>query len=86
MPFVLYTRRGCHLCEAAEDMVAALLPAGAHAVIDVDSDAALVRRFGQRVPVLAWGDSVVMEGRFDEALLGRLLAAGGPATGLTSPA
>lgn len=94
MAFVLYTRRGCPLCEEAEDIVAALLP-GAAAVIDVDSDPGLVGRFGHRVPVLAVVDAlpgdvvpgaVLMEGRFDEPLLARLLASGGPATGLRVPA
>ena len=57
MAFVLYTRRGCPLCEEAEDIVAALVP-GEATVIDVDSDAGLVRRFGHRVPVLAVVDAL----------------------------
>lgn len=57
MAFVLYTRRGCPLCEEAEDIVAALVP-GQATVVDVDSDPGLVRRFGDRVPVLAVVDAL----------------------------
>ncbi|MFM8890809.1 MAG: glutaredoxin family protein [Planctomycetia bacterium] len=54
---MLYTRRGCPLCEEAEDIVAALVP-GQATVVDVDSDPGLVRRFGDRVPVLAVVDAL----------------------------
>ena len=57
MAFVLYTRRGCPLCEEAEDIVAALVP-GEATVIDVDSDPGLMVRFGHRVPVLAVVDAL----------------------------
>jgi hypothetical protein len=53
----VYGRSSCHLCD---EMVAAL--EGLHAElafavewVDVDSDAELVRRYGERVPVLAHG-------------------------------
>jgi len=67
---ILYTRRGCRLCEQAEDLLALLgfVPG----LVDVDADAALVARYGLRVPVLEIDGAVVMEGRFDEC---RLLAA-----------
>jgi hypothetical protein len=50
----LYGRSYCHLCD---DMLAALAPLRgefgfAVDVVDVDSDAALERRFGTLVPVL----------------------------------
>jgi glutaredoxin len=78
--WVLYTRRGCHLCEQAEDWLAALgVPPQALAghVVDVDADPALEQLHGQRVPVLEIDGTVVLEGRFAEAdvarLAGRLL-------------
>jgi glutaredoxin len=74
MRVVLYSRRGCHLCEQAEDMVATLWPAVA--VVDVDAHSGDQDRFGLRVPVLEIDDAVVMEGRFEEAVLIRLLTAG----------
>lgn len=70
--FVLYSRRGCHLCEQAEDLLAA------HgqdvAVVDVDADDRTRAAFGLRVPVLEIDGVAVMEGRFDEATLAALLA------------
>lgn len=74
MPHIhLYSRRGCHLCERAEDVVADLLPGTR--VIDIDADAALRGRYDVRVPVLEIDGTVVMEGRFDEAELARRLRA-----------
>lgn len=72
MRVVLYSRRGCHLCEQAEDMLSMLWPAAT--VVDVDALPVDRDRFGLRVPVLAIDDAVAMEGRFDEVALGRLLA------------
>jgi hypothetical protein len=53
----LYSRAYCHLCE---EMLQALEPLREElgfriAVLDVDADAALEERFGERVPVLAHG-------------------------------
>jgi glutaredoxin len=73
MAILLYTRRGCHLCERAEDMLA-----GRRAdvrLIDVDSDAAALSRYDLRVPVLEIDGRVVLEGRFDERALVAALAA-----------
>lgn len=58
VPFTLYSRSWCHLCE---DMLAALraleTPAQPFAitVLDVDADPVLVTRFDELVPVL-YGD------------------------------
>lgn len=72
MAFVLYSRRGCHLCEEAEDLLAAY---GQHfTVVDVDTDEPARAVFGLRVPVLEIDGVTVMEGRFDEAALAVLLA------------
>jgi glutaredoxin len=73
MVMLLYTRRGCHLCEAAEDMVAAHAHSAAVEILDVDADPLLQQRYGLRVPVLTADGTVVMEGRFDEPALARLL-------------
>lgn len=76
MRIVLYSRRGCHLCEQAEDMLAAHAPE--IAVIDVDASADLAREFGTRVPVVEVDGRVLIEGRFDEpVLLARLAGARG---------
>ena len=72
MPWLLYSRRGCHLCEAAEDIVIGLRPDAT--VVDVDRDPAARRRFDLRVPVLEIDGTVAAEGRFDEATIARLAA------------
>ena len=73
MSWVLYSRRGCHLCEAAEDIVLSLRPDTA--VIDIDRDVAARSLFDLRVPVLEIDGVVAVEGRFDEAVVARLAAA-----------
>lgn len=58
LPFTLYSRTYCHLCD---DLLAALLAMQTDSVrfrvevIDVDADDALVERFDELVPVL-YGD------------------------------
>lgn len=72
MALLLYSRRGCHLCETAEDLLAAWRCAVE--VIDVDADPGVAAAYGDRVPVLVRDGAVVMEGRFDDAGIVRLLA------------
>lgn len=72
MAWLLYSRRGCHLCEAAEDMLAARVPSAV--VVDVDAHPGTRERLGLRVPVLEIDGVVAMEGRFDELQLARLCA------------
>lgn len=64
MTLKLYTRRGCGLCEEAEEMLAEML--SEIDLIDVDKDPAAARLYGLRVPVLTRGDDVLIEGRFTE--------------------
>jgi glutaredoxin len=73
MVFSLYTRRGCHLCEVAEDMVAASGTTAAVEFVDIDAHPDLRSLYGSRVPVLTADGVVVMEGRFDEAKLAGLM-------------
>lgn len=68
----LITRIGCHLCEAAEDLLAIHAPSCR--LVDVDADDELREAFGLRVPVLVDGDTVLLEGRITEPDLLRLLA------------
>jgi hypothetical protein len=89
MKSMLYTRRGCHLCDAARDMLAAVAPGLAAEITpcDVDADPSLERLYGDRVPVLVVDGVVVLEGRFDEVdvlravhgLTARASAPAGPA-------
>ena len=55
----VYGRRWCHVCD---DMAAALEPLRAEfgfaiEVVDVDGDPGLAGRYGERIPVLADGES-----------------------------
>ena len=64
----VYTRQGCGLCVAAEQLVASEVrrrspwsPRAAVEVVDVDRDAELVRRYGIRVPVVVVDGQEVAE-------------------------
>jgi glutaredoxin len=75
MDVVLYTRRGCHLCETVEDI---LLHHAPHArIVEVGGDSDLEREYGQRVPVLVVDGHAVAEGQIDEATLIIALPGGG---------
>jgi predicted thioredoxin/glutaredoxin len=69
-------RQDCELCE---EMVAALealgrkIPLPPIAIVDVDADPELVRRFGLNVPVLLLDGTVVCKHRLDADELRRLL-------------
>jgi glutaredoxin len=86
MAVLLYTRRGCHLCERAEDL---LLHRGADVrLVDVDADPETRARYGLRVPVLEADGVVLLEGRFDERSLAAVWRAGGvrsPGSGVSEP-
>ena len=58
-------------------MLAAHARAGTVEIVDVDGESELQSRYGLRVPVLVANGAVVMEGRFDEPELARLLNSAG---------
>jgi glutaredoxin len=75
---VLYTRRGCHLCdeawaklERARRRYGFMLEA-----IDVDGATELAAKYGLEVPVVAVNDAVRFRGGVNGVLLERLLRAG----------
>jgi glutaredoxin len=72
---VMYTRRGCHLCEEAWALLTErrqrygfLLEA-----VDVDADAELKAQHGDWVPVVTFDGKVRFRGGVNRALLERLL-------------
>jgi glutaredoxin len=71
---VLYTRRGCHLCDAALRLLAAqgLAPEA----VDIDADPALQAMYDQCVPVVEIDGKIRFRGRVDPVLLRRLLDSG----------
>lgn len=80
---LLYTRRGCCLCEGLEEKLRQLQPPPALTLIDVDSDPQLQARYGLEVPVLlhrtASGDRPLprVSPRLGAAALAQWLAAQG---------
>ncbi len=71
----LYGRPGCHLCEEAQAAVAAARSRREFALeeIDISLDPRLVRRYGERIPVVAIDGEDVLELRFGaEELVRRL--------------
>jgi hypothetical protein len=74
LPVVVYTRRGCCLCDEA---IAQLQRHGRRLNIetrDVDVDPGLRQRFDACVPVVEIAGKIRFRGRINEVLLRRLLA------------
>jgi len=73
---VLYVREGCHLCASAEDLLAQVsseLGERCH-VVDIDSDPALLERFGEMIPVVTVDGVVQGYWRIDADRVRRALA------------
>ena len=79
MDVVLYTRRGCHLCEVVEDILFHHAPRAR--IVEIGGDSALEDVYGLRVPVVTVDGRAVAEGRIDEASLIVALAAAFTARG-----
>lgn len=79
MCVVLYTRRGCHLCDVAhQELEQHRWRYGFQLdIIDVDGDAALVEKHGSCVPVVLIDGKVRFRGAVNRVLLRRLLRAAG---------
>jgi len=74
--FTVYSRGYCHLCD---DLIAGLRVLQARhrftfEVVDVDSDAALEARYGERVPVLMHGERELCHYHLDTAAVTAYLA------------
>lgn len=71
LDLVVYSRRGCHLCELMlEELVPLCRDRATIRVLDVDSRDEWRRSYGDRIPVLCCGDREVSVARLDrDALL-----------------
>jgi glutaredoxin len=73
----LYTRRGCHLCDAAREQL--VREQRRHAfrfeIVDVDSSPDLALRYGELVPVVEVDGKLRFRGGVNGVLLRRLLRA-----------
>ena len=73
---ILYVRRDCHLCaEMHRDLLGLgrRLPFAVE-LVDIDSDADLVARYGHKVPVLVGGDEEICHYFLDEPQLAEYLS------------
>jgi glutaredoxin len=72
---VMYTRRGCHLCEEAWEYLRQ--EQRSHGFVleacDVDEDAELTALYGEQVPVVAIDGKVRFRGRINPVLWDRLM-------------
>src|SRR5262245_43421766 len=75
--FIVYTRRGCHLCEHAWGQLEAARRRHGFslAAVDVDTDPELAGRYGGQVPVVVLDGKVRFRGCVNPVLLARLLRA-----------
>ncbi|MGH8372671.1 MAG: glutaredoxin family protein [Gammaproteobacteria bacterium] len=66
----LYYRRDCHLCEQMLAEIHALYDDSVEVrLVDVDSELALKKRYGLKVPVLTGGNRELCHGRLDTSSL-----------------
>jgi hypothetical protein len=75
---VLYARNGCHLCDEARDVIAAVRVSAPFAFeeVDIETDDALVREYGVRIPVVTVDGRELFEYRVDAADLAAAVRAG----------
>jgi glutaredoxin len=73
---VVYSRRGCHLCEIVKESLSKLEKRGSFTwqEIDVDSDAEIRRRYNDEVPVVFIDGRKAFKYRMDEKEFLRKLA------------
>lgn len=75
---VMYTRRGCHLCEQAWAQLEEARRTHGFELdpVDVDAEPELARQYGECVPVVVVNGRVRFRGVINPVLLRRLLSAG----------
>ncbi|MBI4302496.1 MAG: glutaredoxin family protein [Chloroflexi bacterium] len=74
-PVVLYTKKGCHLCAKAKDMIHRLQKEFPLALreIDITTDRELLRRYRHDIPVVVINEKTSLKGRIAEAELRQAL-------------
>ena len=71
---VLYERADCHLCDEVRVLLDRVVGPSAYEHIDVDSDDALIVRYGFRVPVISLDGVDRLEAPMTESEVRSLLA------------
>lgn len=78
--FVVYSRRGCHLCEVLiEQLLDELGGAAEPEIRDIDTDEDWRARFDTRVPVLEYNGEWVCDYHLDVERVRRILGSAGTA-------
>ncbi len=72
---LLYSRSGCHLCDAMEDELSPFILSGKVQVqrIFIDNNEKLEQLYGQRIPVLMDEEQLVCEYFLDQDVLNKIL-------------
>lgn len=75
---ILYVRDGCHLCDAARDVLAEVTARSGDrwAEVDIDADPDLVARYGELVPAVTVDGVLQDYWRIDAVRLARALEGG----------
>lgn len=65
--FILYSKNNCHLCDEMQRQVEGLITDSSNicTVVKIDEDPDLVHRYGARVPVLEYANTIISEGKLD---------------------
>ena len=71
---VLYERAGCHLCDEVRVLLDGMLGEGGYQRVDIDTDDALIVRYGFRVPVVSVDGADRLEAPMTESDVRALLA------------
>jgi glutaredoxin len=76
----LYGRPGCHLCDDARDVLLRIRRELPFALVerDIEADDALLRRYLERIPVVALDDRELFDFFVDEDVLRAALSSPGP--------
>lgn len=77
MEVVLYARAGCHLCDAAREVILTQRERTPFAFeeIDIETSETLVREYGLRIPVVVVEDVERFEYEVDPAVFAALVSA-----------
>lgn len=70
----LFSRPECHLCDEALELLESLGLADQVSVVNIEPDLQLIRRYGDKIPVLRWEDGSELCWPFTTAQIEQQLA------------
>lgn len=79
LELICYGKADCSLCDKAKGPVARLVRASGGRIVarwvDIAGDPALLARWGERIPVVCAGETILAEGKISEVWLRRAIEA-----------